>query len=269
MGFFKYSLKKLLESIKIKENSLRALGLQILVLVSIIGVFFLYLFFAVIPFAYNILQYQDPATILANLEDPTQIDQDEIDQQLSLYNWFIFMTILAVLGAFALFIFLTYFLWKSIKKSRFKWKYLLKHVLINISIFIFIFIVGFLFSVVLQPWILPFFIVFVLLPLYIHLSTLLNSSLEKKPLDNFFKYGIKRIHYFIFSHLIILIVGVIVLVISIIGLNLMLHLQAIESNVIFYTLVFISFFILLSFFALYLLWAKNYVFVLFKSLKKG
>jgi len=269
MGFFNYSIKRLLESIKIKENSLRALGLQILVLVSIVGVFLLYLFFGVIPFVDNIQQYQDPATILANLEDPSEIDQDEIDQQLSLYNWFIFQTILVVVGAFTLFIFLTYFLWKCIRGSRFKWKSLFKHVLVNISIFIFIFIVGFLFSVILQSWILPFFVVFVLLPLYIHLSTLLNSSLEKKPLDNFLNYGIKKIHYFIFSHVIIFAVGVIVFGISMIGLNLMLHLQVIESNVIFFTLVFISFFILIFIISLYLLWAKKYVFVLFKGLKKG
>lgn len=266
MGFFRFSFKRLLESFKLKKNSWYALGFQTLVLVSIIGVFFLYLFYGVMPFIDNLEQDHD--SLIAGMQDISQVDEDALEEQLSLYNWFIFISILAVIGVFALFIFLTYFVWKFIKKSRFKWKYILKHVLVNVSILLFVAIVGFLFSIILQSWILPFFVIFVLLPLYIHLTTLLNSSLEKKPLENFSRYGIKKIHFFIFSHIIIFLGGALYLLVLMLGLNLMLLLEAIESNILFYPLLFVSFFILVVMFALYLVWSKKYVFEIFKSLKR-
>lgn len=266
MGFFKYSLKKLLESFKFRKNNWYALGFQVLVLLAIFGVFFLYLFYAVMPFIDNL--QQQPDALMMGMEDPSQLDEDTMEQQMSIFNWFIFQTILAVIGAIAAFLFLTYFVWNFIKKSTFKMKYLLKHFLVNVSIFLFVVIVGLSFINILQPWIIPFFVIFILLPLYIHLATLLNSSLEKKPLEEFIEYGIKKIHYFIFSHIIILVLGVLVFFVLLLGMTFMMPLQTVESDLLFYSLAFISYFVLIVIFSLYLVWAKNYVWKIFKGLKR-
>ena len=270
MEFLRFSIKRLLESFKLRKNKVYGVLFQGLLIVAISIVLVLFLTQSLMP---NMDSLMDHGQTLQSLQmDPYSADRQDLRELENILDRLKLHITLTAIGIFVLFLVLKSFVWKFIKNIKFNKKYFLKSVLANTAVILFVVIFGVFLNAIVKDFIFPFVFILFLVPLYVHLETILNSSLKKKPWKNLVDYGIKKIHYFILAHAFALVAGIILLLFLSFGMTFVGYFQEAIVGVSinlwrFVVIVFgITFLALVS---VYMAWIKNYVWVIFSGLKEA
>ncbi len=265
-GFFGFSFNRIIESLRFNKRCFYAALFEVLFFASLFGFLVIFGLFGLMPLFEQLQHYE---SLLVNMaSSPQDIHGGELEGAKSLVNQFKIMAFFALFAIFALYVIFKSLVWKFIKEIKFTKVYFLKSALVNAAIFIFTAILVFSFNMLLKEEIFPYLIILFVFPLYIHMNTIFNSSIENSPGKNFIDYGIKKIHYFIFSHIIVLIVFILLLFLFSVWFTFVNSLSVQLAYGPWLALSLFSFTVFAILFMIFLVWVKRYILFILKGLKE-